>query len=199
MREIARPKPGKGEILVRVGAAGVTTADWRLRAAAFPGLISAVAGRLMFGLFPATQEGARQRFRRDRGVEVGPGVTEFADGDRVFGIHFGGAHAEYMPVKADGAVLKTPEGLSDTEAAAPPSVRCVRWSSSTDSRGEAGRTRADRRRIGRRRGLRGADRQGAGRGGDGCRLGRRAEFVMELGADRFVDYRETRPRPERAL
>ena len=50
MEEIARPVPGKGEILVRIGAAGVTTADWRLRAAAFPGLISTVAGRLMFGV-----------------------------------------------------------------------------------------------------------------------------------------------------
>jgi NADPH:quinone reductase-like Zn-dependent oxidoreductase len=47
-------------------------------------------------------------------------VTEFAEGDRVFGFHFGGAHAEYAVVKADGAVLKTPEGLSDTEAAALP-------------------------------------------------------------------------------
>jgi NADPH:quinone reductase-like Zn-dependent oxidoreductase len=53
-------------------------------------------------------------------AEVGPGVTEFAEGDRVFGFQLGGAHAEYMTVKADGAVLKTPDALSDAEAAALP-------------------------------------------------------------------------------
>ncbi|MCJ7872347.1 hypothetical protein [Phaeobacter sp. J2-8] len=44
-----RPAPGPGEILVKVAHGSVTTADWRLRAAAFPGVL-AVPGRLMFGL-----------------------------------------------------------------------------------------------------------------------------------------------------
>jgi NADPH:quinone reductase-like Zn-dependent oxidoreductase len=37
-------------------------------------------------------------------------------------------------VKADGAVVKTPEALSDTEAAALPFGAMCRWSSSTGSR-----------------------------------------------------------------
>lgn len=117
--QIARPKPGPGEILVRVGAAGVTTADWRLRAAAFPGAISAVAGRLMFGILRPRKHVLGSDFAGT--VEaLGPGVTGFAVGDRVFGFRFGGAHAEFMTVKADGAVTKTPDSLTDTQAAALP-------------------------------------------------------------------------------
>ena len=48
--ELPAPEPGPGEILIRVCATSVTTADWRLRASAFPGLMW-VIGRLMFGLF----------------------------------------------------------------------------------------------------------------------------------------------------
>jgi hypothetical protein len=134
-------------------------------------------------------------------AEVGPGVTEFAEGDRVFGFQFGGAHAEYMTVKADGAVLKTP-GRPDRRGGGGAALRRAVFAGvPRPVRGrEAGRAGARRRCVGRCRGLRGADRQGAGRGGDGCRLGRAAEMVMELGADRFVDYRENAARdPDGAL
>ncbi|MBF9058112.1 zinc-binding dehydrogenase [Rhodobacterales bacterium HKCCSP123] len=116
---IDRPEPGPGEMLVRVGAAGVTTADWRLRAAAFPGAISAVAGRLMFGVFRPRRHVLGSDFAGT--VEaLGSGAAGFAVGDRVFGFQFGGAHAEYMIVKAGGAVTKTPDSLTDIEAAALP-------------------------------------------------------------------------------
>jgi NADPH:quinone reductase-like Zn-dependent oxidoreductase len=117
--DIPRPRPGKGEILVRVGAAGVTTADWRLRAAAFPGLFTALAGRLMFGIFGPRNPVLGGEFAGTV-AEVGPEVTGFAPGDRVFGFAMRGAHAEYMTMPAKGAVLQTPEGLSDTEAASLP-------------------------------------------------------------------------------
>lgn len=117
--EIARPVPGRGEMLIRVGAAGVTTADWRLRAAAFPGAISVVAGRLMFGLFRPRQPVLGGDYAGT--VEaLGEGVIGFAVGDRVFGFQFRGAHAEYRVVKASGAVVRTPETLSDPQAAALP-------------------------------------------------------------------------------
>jgi NADPH:quinone reductase-like Zn-dependent oxidoreductase len=117
--EIDRPEPGPGEMLIRVGAAGVTTADWRLRAAAFPGAISAVAGRLMFGIFRPRKHVLGSDFAGTVAA-TGPGVTGFAVGDRVFGFQFGGAHAEYMTVTADGAVTRTPDTLTDAEAAALP-------------------------------------------------------------------------------
>ena len=43
------PVPSAGEVLIRVDAAAVTTADWRLRAAAFPAF-SAIPGRLIASL-----------------------------------------------------------------------------------------------------------------------------------------------------
>ena len=49
IEDIARPEPAEGDVLVRVAHSTVTTGDWRLRAAAFPGIL-AVAGRVMFGL-----------------------------------------------------------------------------------------------------------------------------------------------------
>ncbi|MDG4649483.1 NAD(P)-dependent alcohol dehydrogenase [Roseibacterium sp. SDUM158017] len=117
--EIDRPVPRRGEILVRVGAAGVTTADWRIRAAAFPGLVSLVGGRLMFGVFRPRKPVLGGEYAGTV-VETGPGVTDFAPGDRVFGFAWGGAHAEYVAVKAAGPVFATPPGLDDAEAASLP-------------------------------------------------------------------------------
>lgn len=119
LAQIARPEPGKGEILVRVGAAGVTTADWRMRAAAFPGMISAIAGRLMFGLRRPRNPVLGDDFAGTVAV-VGADVTGFAPGDRVFGFAGGGAHAEYVVVPATGAVAPTPHDLTDEQAAALP-------------------------------------------------------------------------------
>jgi NADPH:quinone reductase-like Zn-dependent oxidoreductase len=191
--DIARPKPGKGEILVRVGAAGVTTADWRLRAAAFPGLISAVAGRLMFGIFRPRKTVLGSDFAGTV-AEVGPGVTEFAEGDRVFGFQFGGAHAEYMTVKADGAVLKAPDTLTDAEAAALPfGALCslefldrfagVKAGERVLVVGASGGVGAYAVQIAK----------ALGAEVTGVASAARAEMVMALGADRFVDYRETPP------
>src|SRR6056297_1975078 len=174
MEEIARPVPRKGEILVRIGAAGVTTADWRLRAAAFPGLISTVAGRFMFGVFRPRKPVLGSDFAGTV-AELGEGVTEFAVGDRVFGFDFGGAHAEYATVKADGAVLKTPGALSDAEAAALPfgALSSLEF-------------------LDRFAGVKpGAKALGAEV--TAVASAERSALVTELGADRFVDYRATPP------
>ena len=116
--DLPRPEAGKGEVLVKIAASSVTTADWRLRASAFPGGLW-LMGRLMFGLFRPRQRILGGEFA-GRVVACGEGVTEFATGDRVFGFAGHGTHAEYVTVKASGCITKTPEGLSDTEAAALP-------------------------------------------------------------------------------
>ena len=193
MEEIARPVPGKGEILVRIGAAGVTTADWRLRAAAFPGLISTVAGRLMFGVLRPRKRVLGSDFAGTI-AEVGEGVTEFAVGDRVFGFQFGGAHAEYAVVKADGAVLKTPEILGDVEAAALPfGALCalefldrfagVKPGEKVLIVGASGGVGAYAVQVAK----------ALGAEVTGVASGERAELVTGLGANRFVDYRATPP------
>jgi NADPH:quinone reductase-like Zn-dependent oxidoreductase len=117
VREVPQPTPGAGEILVRVRAASVTTADWRMRAAAFPG-ITWLPGRLMVGLIRPRRRVLGQTFA---GVveRVGDGATRFRPGERVFGVGQG-SHAELVTVPETGAVVATPDRVSDVEAAALP-------------------------------------------------------------------------------
>jgi NADPH:quinone reductase-like Zn-dependent oxidoreductase len=113
VEEHDRPEPGPGEVLVRVHAASVGAADAAGRSG------SPWFARLAFG------------FRRPRnpvlgsdfaGVvdAVGPGVTRFAVGDRVFGATGadGGAHAEAIVVREDGAIVPLPDGVSVEQAVA---------------------------------------------------------------------------------
>lgn len=118
VREVERPAPKAGELLVKVAAASVTTADWRFRSASFPGGF-ALAGRLMFGVFRPRNHVLGMDFGGEV-VAVGDGAQGFAVGDRIFGSTARGAHAEYVTVRADGAITKTPANLSDAEAAAVP-------------------------------------------------------------------------------
>ena len=118
IEEIVRPEPAVGEVLVRVSHSTVTTGDWRLRAAAFPGIL-AVAGRVMFGLTRPRNPVLGSEFAGTVAA-LGEGVTEFAVGDAVFGFAPSGAHAEYLTIKADGAVLPLPDGVGPEAAVAVP-------------------------------------------------------------------------------
>src|SRR5690349_2270847 len=81
--EVAMPSPKPGELLVKVAAASVTTADWRFRTASFPGGF-ALAGRLLVGVLRPRHGVLGMDFA---GVvaAVGAGVTQFRVGERVFG------------------------------------------------------------------------------------------------------------------
>ena len=116
VREVAAPQVGKGQVLVRVRAAAVTSADARIRGARFPRGFAPMA-RLAFGV---------RRPRRAvlgavlSGVveQVGPGVVDLAVGDEVCGttgMRFA-THAELAAVRADRLVRK-PAGVSHEEAA----------------------------------------------------------------------------------
>ncbi|MER2507170.1 MAG: NAD(P)-dependent alcohol dehydrogenase [Amaricoccus sp.] len=118
IREVPPIRPGPGDVLVRVGASSVTTGDWRMRSAAFPG-ITWLPGRLMFGI-RKPRKGVLGGDFAGTVEAVGAGVTGFAPGDRVFGFSGLGAHAEAVAVKATGAIAPTPENLTDVEAAAVP-------------------------------------------------------------------------------
>ncbi len=117
-RDFPTPSIAAWEILVEVHAGGVTAGDIRLRTADFPG-VSAVIGRLMFGIFGPRRPIQGTTFA-GRVVQVGAQVTKFAVGDDVFGSVDGGAYAQYLQISADGAVAKTPGRLSGDEAAAIP-------------------------------------------------------------------------------
>ena len=114
--EVPRPVPRKGEVVVRVVAAPVTSADARIRAARFP------AG---FGMLARLAFGVRRPRRRILGnvfsgiiEEVGPGVIDLAPGQAVCGMTgiSMGAHAEYVSVPAR-RVAAVPSGVSHSEAA----------------------------------------------------------------------------------
>ncbi|MBK6520043.1 MAG: NAD(P)-dependent alcohol dehydrogenase [Polyangiaceae bacterium] len=116
--EVATPSPKEGELLVKVAAASVTTADWRFRSASFP-VVFALAGRLLVGVLRPRHPVLGMDFAGEVAA-IGAGVSDFRVGERVFGAATRGAHAEYVTVRADGAVTRTPPGLSDAEAAAVP-------------------------------------------------------------------------------
>ena len=110
-KDVQRPEPGPGQVLVRVVAAGTNPIDAKLRD----------AGASM-GLEAPTILGADVS-----GVveEVGPGVTDLSPGDEVyytpeiFGPGSNGSYAEYN-VAAANIVANKPASLSHEEAAAVP-------------------------------------------------------------------------------
>lgn len=118
LTDLPTPAPGRGQILIRVHASSVTTADWRLRASAFPGALW-LPGRLMTGLFAPRNPVLGMEVAGEV-VAKGHAVTRFEIGQRVFGFCGGGGHAEFVALTEDGALLQTPDQLSDAEAVALP-------------------------------------------------------------------------------
>ncbi|MCC1480445.1 NAD(P)-dependent alcohol dehydrogenase [Roseibaca sp. Y0-43] len=113
------PRPKRNEVLLRVHAASVNTADWRLRAGAFPGIL-AVPARAMFGILRPRNPYIGTEFAGEV-VAVGQDVSRFRPGDRVFGIaQAGGASAGYLAVPQDGPIAEIPARLDYAQAAALP-------------------------------------------------------------------------------
>jgi NADPH:quinone reductase-like Zn-dependent oxidoreductase len=108
--DVARPSPKEDEVLVRVRATTTTRTDVGFRSAeyfiarAFSGLVRPRRG--IVGLEFAGEV-----------AEIGAAVTEFAPGDRVFGIR-SGSNAEYVCVRESGVIAHMPATLTFEEAAA---------------------------------------------------------------------------------
>lgn len=115
-----KPVPGPQEILVRIRASTVSTADWRARSLEMPYGFG-VLGRPVFGLFGPRKPVLGTDFAGD--VEaVGARVEKFKVGDAVIGypsIGFGG-HAAYRTMAQDGVLARKPDKLSYAQAAAVP-------------------------------------------------------------------------------
>ncbi|MGW4327056.1 NADP-dependent oxidoreductase [Nocardia sp. NPDC004573] len=110
--EVDRPRPGPGEVLVRVAATSVNAADWKVRA----GLLGQLGDPpLTLGLDVS-------------GVvaELGPGADRFAVGDPVYGMVFGGANAEYVVAPAQTLAPK-PRNVDLVHAAALPTAALTAW------------------------------------------------------------------------
>jgi NADPH:quinone reductase-like Zn-dependent oxidoreductase len=127
LREVEKPTPKDGEVLIRIHATTVTRADCEIRRFSFPGWIW-LPLRLYFGPLKPRVRVLGQELAGQ--VEaVGKDVTLFKPGDRVFGTSgIGlGAHAEYICLgeRSDtGALAKIPPKMTYVEAAAVPYGGC---------------------------------------------------------------------------
>lgn len=127
LREVAKPRPKAGEVLVRVRATTVSRADVEIRRFDFRAWIW-LPLRLAFGVFRPRVRILGQEFAGE--VEaLGEGATSFAPGERVYGTTgIGlGAYAEYVCVggrRAGSVVAPLPAPLSFAEAAAVPYGAC---------------------------------------------------------------------------
>src|SRR4029079_3127525 len=108
MQERPTPIPRAGEILVRVRASAINRADLLQRQGLYPAPPGAPTD--IPGLEYAGEVAA-----------VSPGVTQWKEGDRVFGITGGGAYAEFVTVDAETAA-RIPDRLAWTDAAAVPAA-----------------------------------------------------------------------------
>jgi NADPH:quinone reductase-like Zn-dependent oxidoreductase len=118
IRDVPKPAPADGEVLIKAAATTVNSGDARVRALRVPRGLS-LAVRLRFGLTKPKQPVLG--FDVAGEVEaVGTGVTRFQPGDRVIAsrdLDFG-CHAEYVTVAEQGAIATIPETLSDQDAVA---------------------------------------------------------------------------------
>jgi NADPH2:quinone reductase len=106
LRDVPRPSPSYAQVLVRVHAAALNRADILQRQGRYPAPADSPAD------IPGMELAGEV-------AEIGPGVSRWNVGQRVFGIVGGGAYAEYL-VTHERLLAEIPGSLSYTEAAAVP-------------------------------------------------------------------------------
>jgi NADPH2:quinone reductase len=110
--ELERPRPGPGEVLIRVAATSVNRADLQQRMGNYapPPGESEVLGLEVAGLLE----------------QLGEGVTGCQVGDRVMTLVGGGGYAEYATAPA-GTLMPVPEGIDLVRAAGISEVFITAW------------------------------------------------------------------------
>jgi NADPH:quinone reductase-like Zn-dependent oxidoreductase len=115
VEDVPVPSPSAGEVLVRVMAAGVAPWDAIIR-----------KGKSKVSPQPPLTLGSDFSGVVDK---VGPGVTDFAPNDEVYGVtnpQFCGAQAQFAVATA-GLVARKPQSLSYVEAASAPVIAVTAW------------------------------------------------------------------------
>ena len=110
LREVPKPQPLAGEILVRVRASGINPVDWKIR----NGLLKPLLPRSFPHILGSDVAGEVE--------EIGRDVDKFRPGDQVYAMlpaTQGGGYAEYAVVSVKHVAQK-PADLSFEEAAAVP-------------------------------------------------------------------------------
>lgn len=178
---VERPTPAEDEVLVQLAATSVNPVDWQLGAG---------YGRGRFDLpLPFTPGMDFAGVVR----EVGPGVSRYAIGDRVFGAQWiarCGTYAEYAAVPA-ALVEHAPKNLSLHAAAAVPLAALTAWEAVHGNvragqlvliQGGAGGTGTFALQFAKQRGAHVIATSSA----------HNHDLLRSLGADAVVDYRATR-------
>ncbi len=118
LEEVDKPVPKAGEILVKVHATTINSADRRIRACDFPPGMKTL-GRLALGWSRPRQPILGTELS---GVveAIGQGVRQYSPGEAVYAFPGGkmGAHAEYVMFKEAGPLAHLPEGVSMQTGAA---------------------------------------------------------------------------------
>jgi len=179
LEEIPKPKPKAQELLVRVHAAGVNPADWKIR----EGLLGKIPlPAIVGGDFSGEVE------------ELGAEIRDYHVGEAVFGVvaSGSGSYAEYA-VAPVSQVIEKPPGLSQFEAAALPIASLTAWQALFDT-------------AALQSGQRILIHAAAGGVGHfavqfakwkqahviGTASAENSEFVRQLGADEVIDYRKSK-------
>lgn len=140
--DVPRPEPGRGEILLKVGAAGICGTDLRIYGNGhhrIPEGTTRILGHELAGeivevgqAVPDLKPGMRVGIAPNIGCGVCAqcvaGWTNLCQDYRAFGISLDGAFAEYMLVSADaikqGNIVAIPESLPFAEAALAEPLSC---------------------------------------------------------------------------
>jgi NADPH:quinone reductase-like Zn-dependent oxidoreductase len=117
LADVERPVPRQDQILVRVHATTVTRTDCEFRQA------KPFVGRFVTGLVRPKWKVFGYEFAGEVAA-IGADVSEFAVGDKVFGVNAGlgrdnfGAHAEYVCVASSAPLAHKPANVTFEQAAA---------------------------------------------------------------------------------
>lgn len=178
-----KPAPGPGEVLIRVGGAGINPMDWKVRAGYLKDYI-----KHTLPLIPGWDVSGVVE-------SVGGGVKAFRGGDEVYAMTDptrNGAYAEYVVV-AEGLLAAKPKSLDHARAAAVPLAGLTAYHALYESAnlqagqkvlilGAAGGVGAFAVQLAKLRGARVI----------GVASGRNQSVLKELGADEAVDYTAVR-------
>jgi NADPH:quinone reductase-like Zn-dependent oxidoreductase len=170
LKEVPKPDPSDGQVLVRVRAAAVNPIEWKYRRGLAPHQLPAILGSDISGEVESSR------------------TEEFAAGDDVFGLAASGAYAEYAAASA-AAIAKKPGAISHEQAAAIPVAGMTAWQGLFDRGGlRAGQTALIAGAAGGVGHLAVQFAKHAGAHVIGTGSSRNREFVLGLGADEYIDY-----------
>jgi NADPH:quinone reductase-like Zn-dependent oxidoreductase len=173
--DVERPEPKADEVLVKVRVAGVNQIDWKIRDG---------AGERM-GLKLPISLGSEIAGTIEK---IGSDVSDFKEGDAVYGIVTSGGYAEYAIAKI-GEMAPKPQSLDFENAAAIPLGALTAWQAMFDlanlSSGQRLLITAASGGVGS---LAVQIAKAKGAFVIGMASGRNEAFVRDLGADEFVDH-----------